>query len=53
MASWNLFRKLENLRRQINDAFSGIGFGNPFGATTSLSRKSRLPVEIQVDKHRA
>lgn len=52
MASWNLFRELDNLKRGINEAFCGIGFGNPFGSTTTYSRKLRLPVEIHIDKSR-
>jgi HSP20 family protein len=31
MATWNLFDEIESLRREINDAFRGIGSRGPFG----------------------
>jgi HSP20 family protein len=36
MASWDVFRELDNLRREIDEAFRGAGFSRPF-ATTFLS----------------
>ncbi len=33
MASWDLFREMDNLRREIDEAFRGAGFSRPFGAT--------------------
>ncbi len=33
MASWDVFKELENLRREIDEAFRGVGFGRPFGPT--------------------
>lgn len=29
MASWDVFRELDNLRREIDEAFRGTGFGRP------------------------
>lgn len=31
MASWDVFRELDNLRKEINEAFRGAGAGRPFG----------------------
>ncbi len=36
MASWDVFRELDNLRREINEAFRGAGVARPL-ATTFLS----------------
>lgn len=33
MASWDLLRELDNLRREIDDAFRGAGFTRPLGTT--------------------
>jgi len=33
MASWEIFRELDNLRREFDDAFRGAGLGRPFGST--------------------
>lgn len=33
MASWDVFRELDNLRREIDEAFRGVGFSRPFGPT--------------------
>jgi HSP20 family protein len=33
MASWDVFRELDSLRREVNEAFRGVGFSRPFGAT--------------------
>ena len=33
MASWDIFRELDNLRREIDEAFRGAGMDRPFGPT--------------------
>jgi HSP20 family protein len=33
MASWDVFRELENLRKEIDEAFRGAGYQRPFGTT--------------------
>ena len=33
MASWDMFRELDNLKREIDEAFIGAGFGRPFGSS--------------------
>lgn len=33
MASWDMLRELDNLRREVDEAFRGAGFGRPFGST--------------------
>jgi HSP20 family protein len=33
MASWDVFRELDNLRREIDEAFRGAGFSRPIGTT--------------------
>jgi HSP20 family protein len=33
MANWDVFRELDNLRREIDEAFRGAGFRRPFAAT--------------------
>ncbi|HJV33637.1 Hsp20/alpha crystallin family protein [Geomonas sp.] len=33
MATWDVFKELDSLRRELDDAFSGAGFGRPFGPT--------------------
>lgn len=33
MASWDMFRELDNLKREIDEAFRGAGFGRPFEST--------------------
>ena len=33
MASWDMFRELDNLRREVDEAFRGAGFSRPFGST--------------------
>jgi len=30
MANWDVFREIDNLRREIDDAFRGLGMGRPF-----------------------
>lgn len=45
MAGWDLFRELDNLRREIDEAFRGAGFGTPFGSTSfSLPGYRRFPL---------
>lgn len=36
MASWDMFRELDNLRREVDEAFRGFGYSRPV-ATTFLS----------------
>jgi len=45
MANWDVFKELDNLRREIDEAFRGAGFGRPF-ATPFLSPVSarRFPL---------
>jgi len=33
MASWDVFRELDNLRKEIDEAFRGAGYQRPFGST--------------------
>ncbi len=33
MASWDIFKEMDNLRREIDEAFRGAGFSRPFGPT--------------------
>jgi HSP20 family protein len=33
MAAWDVFNELETLRREIDEAFRGMGFGRPVGPT--------------------
>lgn len=33
MANWDMFRELDNLKRDIDEAFIGAGLGRPFGAS--------------------
>ena len=33
MASWDVFKELDNLRREIDEAFRGAGYNRPFGPT--------------------
>jgi len=33
MASWNVFRDLDNLRKEIDEAFRSAGYQRPFGTT--------------------
>jgi len=33
MATWDVFKELDNLRREIDEAFRGAGIGRPFGPT--------------------
>jgi len=33
MASWDVFRELDNLRREIDETFRGAGYSRPIGTT--------------------
>ena len=33
MASWDMFRELDNLKKEVDEAFRGAGFARPFGST--------------------
>ena len=33
MATWDVFKELDNLRKEIDDAFRGAGYSRPFGPT--------------------
>lgn len=33
MASWDVFRELDNLRREIDEAFRGAGYNRPFSSS--------------------
>lgn len=45
MASWDVFRELDNLRREIDEAFRGAGVHRPFGpAFLSPSTLRRFPL---------
>jgi HSP20 family protein len=33
MASWDVFRDLDNLRKEIDEAFRGAGYSRPFGSS--------------------
>jgi len=45
MATWDVFKELDSLRREIDEAFRGAGYSRPFG-TTFLSpvTTSRFPL---------
>lgn len=32
MESWDMLRELDNLRREVDEAFRGAGFNRPFGS---------------------
>lgn len=32
MANWDMMRELDNLKREVDEAIRGAGFGSPFGA---------------------
>ncbi|MBT0664190.1 Hsp20/alpha crystallin family protein [Geobacter pelophilus] len=45
MASWDVFRELDNLRREIDEAFRGAGLNRPFGtAVLSPATARRFPL---------
>ena len=33
MASWDMFRELDNLRKEVDEAFRGAGYARPFGSS--------------------
>ena len=33
MATWDVFKELDNLRKEIDEAFRGAGYSRPFGQT--------------------
>ncbi|MEI6205675.1 MAG: Hsp20/alpha crystallin family protein [Desulfuromonadales bacterium] len=33
MATWDVFKELDNLRREIDEAFRGVGYHRPLGTT--------------------
>lgn len=41
MASWDMLRELDNLRREVDEAFRGAGFNRPFGPTFLAPISSR------------
>lgn len=42
MASWDMFRELDHLRREIDEAFRGVS-GRQFSASPFLSGRGRFP----------
>ncbi|HJV64567.1 MAG TPA: Hsp20/alpha crystallin family protein [Geomonas sp.] len=45
MASWSIFNELDNLRREIDEAFRGAGVSRPLGTTfLSPSSNRRFPL---------
>ena len=45
MATWDLFRELDNLRREIDEAFRGTGLDRPFGPSfLSPATTRRFPL---------
>jgi len=44
MASLDLFRELDNLRREIDDAFKGAGIIRPFGSAFLSPASRRFPL---------
>lgn len=44
MANWDLFRELDNLRREIDDAFKGAGISRPFGSAFLSPVSRRFPL---------
>ncbi|BCS52948.1 Hsp20/alpha crystallin family protein [Geobacter sp. SVR] len=43
MASWDMFRELENMRREIDRTFRGYGYSRPFTAFLSPLSTRRFP----------
>jgi HSP20 family protein len=52
MASWEVFRELDNLRREIDEAFRGFGTGRPFATAflTPASTRRFPPVNLSEDE---
>lgn len=44
MANWDLFRELDNLRREIDDVFRGAGLNRPFGSAFLSPATRRFPL---------
>ena len=45
MATWDVFKELDSLRREIDEAFRGAGYNRPFGTTLiSPVTTSRFPL---------
>ncbi|NTW99682.1 MAG: Hsp20/alpha crystallin family protein [Geobacteraceae bacterium] len=45
MATWDVFKELDNLRREIDEAFRGAGYNRPFGPTfLSPATTRRFPL---------
>jgi HSP20 family protein len=44
MASWDIFRELDGLRRELDEAFRGVGFSRPSAAFLSPSTTRRFPL---------
>jgi HSP20 family protein len=51
MASWDMFRELDSLRRELDEAFRGIG-GGRLSTPAFLSGRGRFPqVNLREDDH--
>jgi HSP20 family protein len=52
MASWEVFKELDNLRREIDEAFRGFGTGRPFATTflTPATTRRFPPVNLSEDE---
>jgi HSP20 family protein len=45
MATWDVFKELDTLRREIDEAFRGAGYSRPFGSTfLSPATTRRFPL---------
>jgi HSP20 family protein len=44
MASWDVFRELENLRREIDEAFRGSGISRPAGGAFLAPASRKFPL---------
>jgi HSP20 family protein len=44
MASWDVFKELDNLRREIDEAFRGAGIGRPLGTAQFSPVNRRFPL---------
>jgi HSP20 family protein len=52
MATWDVFRELDNLRKEIDEAFRGAGMGRPFGPTflSPVTTRRFPPVNFSEDE---
>lgn len=41
MASWDMFRELDNMRREIDEAFRDAGLSRPFGSPSAAAQPTR------------